>query len=243
MQDILFFIAALIAEIAGTIAGFGSSTIFLPLSLFFLPFHSALIIVAIFHVFGNLGRITFFRKGIEWNLIIKFGIPALALTIAGALFASFTGTLWLLLLLGLFLFVYSTLSLRFKEFKMKPTNNTLFIGGMLSGLFAGLLGTGGAPRAAALSAFNLEKEKYIATNAMIALGVDITRIIIYLYAGFFPNNFAVNLIPLFFVAFAGAFIGKKIVDHIPQQLFRKIILIALLLIGLKFIFDAVGMMI
>ena len=115
MQDIIFFLAALIAEIIGTVAGFGSSTIFLPLSLFFLPFHAALIIVAIFHVFGNLGRITFFRKGIEWKLILKFGIPALFLTVIGALLASYASTMWLLLALGLFLFVFSILSLRFSE--------------------------------------------------------------------------------------------------------------------------------
>jgi hypothetical protein len=44
-----------------TIAGFGSSTIFLPLALFFVDFQTALILVAISHLFGNLGRINFFK--------------------------------------------------------------------------------------------------------------------------------------------------------------------------------------
>jgi uncharacterized protein len=51
--EILFFISAFIAEIIGTIAGFGSSTIFLPLSLLFVDFKTAIILVAIFHLFGN----------------------------------------------------------------------------------------------------------------------------------------------------------------------------------------------
>ncbi|MFT4309043.1 MAG: sulfite exporter TauE/SafE family protein [Candidatus Woesearchaeota archaeon] len=241
MQEILYYLAALIAEIAGTIAGFGSSTIFLPLSLFFMPFQSALIMVAIFHVFGNIGRISFFRKGVEWKLILRFGIPALILTVIGALLASYASTLWLLLGLGAFLLVFSILSLTLKEFRLKPNNATLTIGGILSGLFAGLLGTGGAPRAASLSAYNLEKEKYIATNAMIALGVDITRIIVYLNAGFLTQEYYNAIIPLFIVAIIGAYIGKRIVDHIPQSAFRTIVLTALLLIGIKFIVDSLGM--
>lgn len=61
--DLLFFIAALFSEIVGTMAGFGSSTIFLPITLFFFDFRTALILVAIFHMSGNIGRITFFRHG------------------------------------------------------------------------------------------------------------------------------------------------------------------------------------
>jgi hypothetical protein len=39
----------------GTMAGFGSSTIFLPLALFFVDFKTAIVLVAIFHLFGNIG--------------------------------------------------------------------------------------------------------------------------------------------------------------------------------------------
>jgi hypothetical protein len=43
LVDILFFIVAFISEVIGAIAGFGSSTIFLPLALFFVDFQTALI--------------------------------------------------------------------------------------------------------------------------------------------------------------------------------------------------------
>ena len=56
LENILFFIVAFISEVIGAIAGFGSSTIFLPLALFFVDFQTALILLAISHLFGNLGR-------------------------------------------------------------------------------------------------------------------------------------------------------------------------------------------
>src|SRR3989304_475238 len=60
---VLFFLSALFAEIVGTLAGFGSSTVFLPLALLFFDFRTALTLVAFFHIFGNATRIGFFLCG------------------------------------------------------------------------------------------------------------------------------------------------------------------------------------
>lgn len=72
-EILLFFLSALMAELIGTMAGFGSSTIFLPLALFFVDFKTAIVLVAIFHLFGNIGRIIFFRQGFDRRIILQFG--------------------------------------------------------------------------------------------------------------------------------------------------------------------------
>lgn len=110
-MEILFFLSALTSEILGTMAGFGSSTIFLPLALFFVDFKTALVLVAFLHIFGNLGRISFFKHGLDWNLILKFGIPNAVLTIIGALSVSFLPQEVLKGILGIFLVIYACLSL------------------------------------------------------------------------------------------------------------------------------------
>src|SRR3989338_10729962 len=84
-MNLLFFPAAFVSEILGTIAGFGSSTIFLPLALLFVDFHTALVLVAFVHVFGNIGRISFFRHGLDKKLLLKFGLPSVLLTLSGAM--------------------------------------------------------------------------------------------------------------------------------------------------------------
>lgn len=88
-MEVLFFLSALISEIIGTVAGFGSSTTFLPLALLFVDFKTALTLVALFHLFGNLGRITFFRHGINKNMLVTFGLPSVIFTIAGAFLVSY----------------------------------------------------------------------------------------------------------------------------------------------------------
>jgi len=239
MVELLFFILAFISEIIGTIAGFGSSTIFLPLSLFFVDFKTALILVAFFHIFGNLGRITFFKHGLNKKLILIFGVPSVILTIIGALLVNYISQNTLKLVLGIFLLIFSISSIINPDFKFKPSNKNAVMGGGLSGFLAGLIGTGGALRSTFLTAFNLKKNMYIATAAAIALAVDITRIPIYFGQGFLEQEFYIYLPLLFIMAIAGSYTGKKIVDKIPQSSFRKFVFIVIAIMSLKFIYDGI----
>ena len=66
---IIFILLALLAEILGTIGGFGSSLFFVPLASFFLDFHSVLGITAIFHVSSNITKIAFFKKGFDKSTV------------------------------------------------------------------------------------------------------------------------------------------------------------------------------
>jgi len=238
--SILFFLAAFVSEVAGTMAGFGSSTIFLPLALLFVNFKAALVLVAFLHIFGNLGRIAFFKHRIDWNLILKFGIPSVLFTIIGALLVSHIPQDTLKGYLGIFLIGYAFYSLWKENFAVSPSSTNAIVGGGISGFLAGLIGTGGALRGVFLTGFRLPKERYIATAASIALAVDITRIPLYISQGFLESNYYWYIPILFLVALAGSFTGRKIVKKIPQRQFRKLILVAIFLIGIKFVFDLLG---
>lgn len=231
-----FFLIAFVSEIIGTVAGFGSSTIALPLSLLIFDFKTALILVAFLHIFGNIGRIGFFRFGLDKNILLKFGLISVFFTVVGAILVNFTSQGTLKGILGIFLIIYPVMSWSGK-FKLKVSNASTLLGGSLSGFFAGLIGTGGALRSAFLSAFQLPKEKYIATAAVIALAVDATRIPIYLKQGYLDKNLYWFVPVVFILALAGSFAGKKIVDKIPQIFFRKFVLAAIFIIGIKFVID------
>lgn len=240
MSELLFFLAAFVSEILGTMVGFGSSTIFLPLALFFVDFKTALVLVAFAHIFGNLGRVTFFRHGFDKKLLLSFGIPSVILTILGAVLVVYVSQALLKLVLGIFLLLFSLASLLRPEFHFSATRKNAIVGGGLSGFFAGLIGTGGALRGAFLTAFNLDKSVYIATAAVIALAVDITRIPIYFASGFLEARYYAYIPVLFAVALLGSYLGRRIVVRVAQPIFRKIVLGAIALVSLKFIFDGIG---
>lgn len=236
-MEILFFAAALFSEVIGTTVGFGSSTIFLPLALLFVDFRTALILVAFLHIFGNIGRINFFRHGLDKNILFKFGVPSVVFTLIGALLVSFVPQALLKGILGVFLVVYSLLTFWRENLSVKPTALNSVVGGGLSGFLAGLIGTGGALRGAFLTSFGILKEKYIATSAAIALSVDVTRIPVYFFQGFLESKYYWFIPVLFIIAIVGSFMGKQIVNKIPQKNFKKVVLVAIFMIGLKFVYD------
>jgi uncharacterized membrane protein YfcA len=236
-EEILFFISALIAEIIGTMAGFGSSTIFLPLALLFVDFKTAIVLVAIFHLFGNLSRIIFFRQGFDKRMILQFGVPSVLLSLLGAFLIGVLPQPILKLILGIFLITTSASFLIKPGLKIPANTSTFIAGGGATGFITALVGTGGALRATLLQGFNIEKVKYIATAATIALATDATRIPVYLSQGFLTEQYYLYLPILFGTALVGSFIGRKIVRRIDQEKFRKIVLVAIILVSIKFIID------
>jgi len=238
--DILFIIIGFFSEIIGSMAGFGSSTIYLPLASYIYDFQTALVLVAIFHFFGNISRIVFFRHGLEKNILLRFGIPSFVLSLIGATLVGFLSQTLLEFMLGLFLIVISVAFLLNPKLAFPSNHKFLVIGGAVSGFITGLVGTGGALRASFLSGLKLEKERYIATAAVIALGTDTTRIPSYISAGFLSEQYY-YLIPLLFAtAVGGSYIGRRIVTKINQDKFKKIVLIGIILVSIKFIIDSIA---
>ena len=234
-----FLLIAFVAEIVGTVAGFGSSTIALPLSLFVFDFNTALVLVAFLHIFGNFGRIAFLRRGISGKLLLAVGVPSVSATFLGALLVAHVPREILKGILGVFLLCYTLISAG-KVLKIKSSTATLVVGGGISGFLAGLIGTGGALRGVFLNSLNLQKETYVATAAAIALMVDVTRLPIYLGQGLLSSQYYSILPILLLVALLASFIGSRIVTWVPQKIFRTIVLAALFLVGVKFIYDLVS---
>jgi uncharacterized membrane protein YfcA len=200
-----------------------------------VDFETALILVAISHIFGNLGRINFFRHGIDKKIIATFGIPSILFSFLGASIVGILSQDILKVILGAFLIIISVLFLVKPSLKVPTNRNIVIAGGGISGLITGLVGTGGALRATFLTGFNLEKTKYIATAAVIALGTDATRIPLYLSQGFLLQHYYYYIPTLAATAIGGSYIGKKIVGKIDQNIFRKIVLIAIILVSINFI--------
>jgi hypothetical protein len=237
---ILFLLLSLIAEILGTIGGFGSSTFFVPIANYFLDFQTVLGITAVFHVFSNISKIALFKNGLDKKILFQIGIPAVVFVIIGAIASKYINIKYLQLVLALFLIGLSLLFLIKKELKFEPNKKNSFLGGSLSGFFAGLLGTGGAIRGITMAAFSVEKSVFVATSAAIDLAVDGTRMIIYFLNGYIHKH-DLYLIPfLIVIGFIGTYIGKIILDKIPQEKFRILVLLLILFVGITLILKFFG---
>ena len=233
MRDInyIFILLALLAEIIGTLGGFGSSVFFVPLGNFYFDFQCVLGMTAIFHLSSNLSKIILFKKGLNKRLLLYIGVPSVIFVILGGILSKYLDTYFLEIILGLFLVGLSAFFLLKSNVVVHAKNKNALLGGSLSGFSAGLLGTGGAIRGLTMAAFNLEKSVFIATSAFIDFMIDFSRTFVYYNNGYIHKHDLKYIPFLLLIGFIGSYLGKKILVYIPQSKFRIISLILILFIG------------
>jgi uncharacterized protein len=227
----LFFLIALLAEILGTIGGFGSSVFFVSLSQFFYDFQLVLALTGLLHIFSNTAKLIFFRKSINWKLTVWLGITSVVFASAGALLINKVDFIYAKLILGIFLIGFSILFFVRPSFALLPSLRNSLIGGSIAGFLAGFIGTGGAIRGLVLASFNLEKNLLVGTSAAIDFGVDLSRTLIYLDNNYLQTEHWVYLPLLIGAAFLGTYLGKALLNKLSQETFKKTLLVLILSIG------------
>ncbi|MBL7939983.1 MAG: sulfite exporter TauE/SafE family protein [Flavobacteriales bacterium] len=227
-----FFALLLVAEVLGTVGGFGSSMLVMPLAVRFLPFEQALGLTALFHVFSNAAKMVLFRKGVSRNLLLWLGIPAVLGVVLGARLTIFFDPLILSKVMGAMLIIMGAGLLLRPAWKIQASNANALAGGTISGLVAGLTGTGGAIRGITLAAFDLEKIAFISTSAWIDMGVDLSRTVVYAAQGFLSPTVLSYLPAMALASWVGSWVGKRAVQHIPQHAFRVVVLSIIIGMGL-----------
>lgn len=236
MELLLITLLTLVAGGIGTVTGFGTSTIMVPILLAIYPLPETLFFVGIIHWFGDVWKMWFFRSSVQVQLILAFGVTGIIASYLGARIVFALPEHLLSKWLGGFLIAYVLFLLANPRFALPQSTLSAGTGGALSGFFAGIFGVGGAIRGAFLSAFNLPKEVYISTSGAIALFIDSSRVATYWVNGVQLSPSLLWGFLLFIPAsFLGAGVGKRVVDRIPQEYFRYVIACFLFLVGIKFL--------
>ena len=236
MEILLFSLLTVVAAFVGTLAGFGISTVMVPVVALFFPLPVTLLFVGIIHLFGSIWKIILFRSGIRLKLIVTFATPALLASIIGAVLVSKLAIGNLQRILGIFLVAYVAYLFLHPKFRVPKTSLVTALGGIASGFAAGFFGIGGAIRSAFLTAYNFPKSVFIATNGVIALIVDLGRVGGYLSSGVvLPSHLFSGLILFIPLSFAGAELAKLAVGKISQRKFRIVVSLFLLVTGIRLI--------
>jgi uncharacterized membrane protein YfcA len=184
----------------------------------------------LFHIFSNISKAAIFRNGINKRLILNIGIPSVIFAIIGAFLSKYIDNKILELTYAIFLIVISLIL--YKTLTIRPTFLNSILGGALSGITTGILGSGGAIRGLTLAAFDLEKHIFITTSSIIDLGLDFSRSTVYFFNGYFHQH-DFYLIPiLIVVSILGSFLGKKILSKFSQFQFKYFVLFLILIIGI-----------
>ncbi|HEX7030823.1 MAG TPA: TSUP family transporter [Gammaproteobacteria bacterium] len=235
---------ALFAAFVSTLtlfSGFGLGTLLLPAFALFLPADAAVAATAVVHLANNLFKGSLLRRDVDWRVAVRFGLPAIVAALPGALLLgmlsgrepvfeyAFRGETVavtpLALVLGGLILLFAFIELADMDRRLRMPPKWLPLGGALSGFFGGLSGHQGALRAVFLAPLGLTAAAFAATQALIAIGVDAARLLVYGVAEI-STGVEGNAAPLIAAgiigALAGALLGRRLLPKITFTVVRRI---------------------
>jgi uncharacterized membrane protein YfcA len=233
-------LAALIAGGIASVSGFGIGSILTPALSLWFDAGLAVAAVSIPHVIGTALRFSMLKAAVDRRVMWSFGLASAAGGIAGALIGSVFESAWLLILLAILLvfvgigeFIGYTRHLAFH-------GAAAWIAGLLSGVFGGLVGNQGGLRSAALLGFRLERHTFVATATAIALFVDGARMPVYFYThGAELRQMAGPIGVSTIGVIAGTLLGQRVLQRIPEGVFRRVVAVLLVVLGVALLYRAI----
>src|SRR5947207_3538693 len=94
---------ALVGSVLGGVAGFGAGITLLPILVFVLGARTAIPVLTITMLFGNLARIWWSRHDVNPRVVVTFLVGAVPAVALGAMLFAGTSSAWLGRLIGVFL--------------------------------------------------------------------------------------------------------------------------------------------
>ncbi len=241
---------AFLAAILTFFSGFGLGTLLLPVFLIFFPVEVAIAMTGIVHLANNLFKTGLVGRFANRNVVLGFGIPALLGAWIGAFLLgqlsglsplgeySLGATTWQIhpvkLIVALLMIGFAILELLPEDKQPIFPKRVLPLGGLLSGFFGGLSGHQGALRSAFLIRLGLSKETFIASGILIAMGIDIVRLITYGTSGWI--ELATREWPALTIgilsAIAGAIVGRQWLRKVKLTHVQQFVAITILLMAI-----------
>ncbi len=259
MSYLIIAVAAVLGSGLTMYSGFGLGTLLLPVFAIFVPMDLAVAATAIVHACNNILKVGLLGKYASWRIVGRFGIPALVAALVGAMVLRWASSLPTLarysigavnaemapvkLVVGVLILAFAMVE--WLPVRRRPIfeRRSLVVGGILSGFFGGLSGHQGALRAPYLTRLQLTPQAYVGTNAVIALMVDLVRLVIYgtmiaqatmlsQQHGEQAQLIGVGVI----AALSGVLVGRRFLHHVTMRSIQYLtggllFIIGLLLIG------------
>jgi uncharacterized protein len=229
--------AAFIAGAIASIAGFGVGSILTPLLSVQTGVKIAVAAVSIPHVIATAVRFWTLRHRVDIQVLKTFGVMSAAGGLAGALLHAYANSSALRYVFAAILMFAGIMGVTGLSDRLRFGRGGAWIAGGMSGFLGGLIGNQGGIRAAAMLAFDVPKEAFVATATAIALIVDGVRMPVYAIN---EGRALLAIWPLIAMATVGVVIGtllgRSILGRIPEKLFKRIVSALIFALGVTMLF-------
>ncbi len=236
-QMLLMAGGAFLASTLAAVAGFGGAAVLLPILVLVFGVRDAIPILTVAQLIGNSSRVFLNRRELELPVVGWFalgGVPAAL--IGGLLFAS-APLHFLTRLLGIFLIatvIYRHIAKT--QTSRLPLRAFAILGAIFSFLSA-LLGSVGPIMIPFFLAYGLLKGALIGTEALATVVMHVTKLVAYGGASILTTANATVGLAIGPIMILGSWVGKRILDRLPERLFVAVIELTLIVAGIGFLLE------
>jgi uncharacterized membrane protein YfcA len=231
----LLALVAFFAALLAAVTGFGGAAVLLPMLVFVFGVREAIPILTVAQLVGNGSRVWFNRRELDWRVVGWFALGGVPMALLGGMLFAHAPLGALTRVLGAFLILIVVIRHmpKLKAFRT-PLRGFALIGAASSFLSA-LLGSVGPLMAPFFLAYGLVKGAYIGTEALSTVVMHVTKLIAYRQSAVLPVHALLSGAALGPIMVAGSFLGKRVVDRLPERVFVRVIDVTLLAAGVMFL--------
>lgn len=221
------------------VSGFGMGSLLTPLLAWKFGPRLAVALVAVPHLAATAFRFWRLRAHLDRKVLLSFGLTSAAGGLTGAFLEARLAGEALSLVFGSLLCFTALGSLTGLSRRMRFGGYGAWLAGAASGFFGGLVGNQGGIRSAALMGFDVDRHAFVATATAVGVIVDLARLPVYARA----HGWAMlSVWPLLAVisagALAGTIVGQDVLRRLPEALYRRLIALLILALGVYMLWSA-----
>ncbi|MBX9690403.1 MAG: sulfite exporter TauE/SafE family protein [Candidatus Obscuribacterales bacterium] len=234
--NIAVLLVSIIAGAVASVSGFGIGSLLTPLFATQMDTKIAVAAVSIPHLLGTALRAWVLRKNIDRKVLFSFGISSAIGGLSGAILHNLILAPALSTVFGCILIFAGFLGASGIGRRLEFKGWLSWTAGALSGLLGGLVGNQGGIRSAAMLAFPLPKESFVATATAIGIVVDLARIPVYLaleHKELGSQSAVLSIASL--GVLCGTVLGMSFLQKLNEARFKQIVSGFILALGIYFL--------
>ena len=225
--------AALAASTLAAVTGFGGAAVLL--LVFAFGAREAIPILTVAQLVGNGSRVWFNRRELDYPVVGWFACGAVPFGLLGGFLFAHAPLGALTRLLGVFLLLVVVGRHCRSAPRIRPSLRSFALIGAGASFLSALLGSVGPLMAPFFLAYGLVKGAYLGTEALSTVVMHVTKLAAYRSAAVLPGSSALAGLVLGPLMIAGSWLGKRIVNRLPERMFVLLIEATMALAGLLFL--------
>jgi len=227
--------AALLASTLAAVTGFGGAAVLLPVLIVAFGVRDAIPILTVAQLIGNGSRVWFNRRELALPVVGWFALGGVPAALAGGVLFARAPMSFLKRLLGFFLLLIVVYRHKRNASAINPTLRSFAVIGAVFSFLSALLGSVGPLMAPFFLAYGLVKGAYIGTEALATVVMHVTKLVAYGGTAVLTLKSVGAGLALGPIMILGSFVGKRIVDRLPEHVFVWLIEATLVIAGLGFL--------